>query len=156
MQLRYNFRLHPTQGQERSLACAFGCARVVYNDALAARKNAYEAGRHITDAELSRALTAAKKTPERAWLTDVSSVVLQQALADLNVAYRSFFDSVKGNVKVRESQHRGSGHAGTIGSRFGSPAMLDSQSQPVANYDCLRLVMSGWCGHDSYRRSLRR
>ncbi|MEV2222292.1 transposase [Nocardia vinacea] len=86
----------PTQGQERSLACAFGCARVVYNDALAARKNAYEAGRHITDAELSRALTAAKKTPERAWLTDVSSVVLQQALADLNMAYRSFFDSVKG------------------------------------------------------------
>ena len=34
--------------------------------------------------------------PERAWLRDVSSVVLQQALADLNAAYRNFFDSVTG------------------------------------------------------------
>jgi putative transposase len=41
-------------------------------------------------------LTAAKATPERAWLGEVSSVVLQQALADLTAAYRNFFASVAG------------------------------------------------------------
>jgi putative transposase len=70
---------------------------VVFNDALAARKAAYEAGEpYITDAALSVRLTASKKTPERAWLTEVSAAVLQQALADLNAAYRNYFDSVSG------------------------------------------------------------
>ena len=100
MLLRYSYRLDPTPSQREALARAFGCARVVFNDALAARQTAREAGeRHIPDAELSRRLTEAKKTPERAWLAEVSSVVLQQALADLNAAYRNFFDSVTGKRK---------------------------------------------------------
>ena len=95
MQLRYNFRLYPTPGQAQALAKAFGCARVVFNDALAARRAAHEAGLPwIPDAELQRrVITEAKKTPERAWLAEVSSVVLQQAVADLNTAYRNFFAS---------------------------------------------------------------
>ena len=53
MQLRYSYRLYPTLGQRIALARAFGCARVVFND----------------------------------------------ALADLNAAYRNFFDSVTGKRK---------------------------------------------------------
>ncbi|MGX1808275.1 RNA-guided endonuclease InsQ/TnpB family protein [Nocardia sp. NPDC055321] len=97
MRLRYNFRLYPTPGQQVSLAKAFGCARVVFNDGLAARRTAFEAGLpYIPDSELSKRLTEVKKTPEREWLTEVSSVVLQQVLADLNTAYRNFFQSVTG------------------------------------------------------------
>ncbi|WP_446225752.1 RNA-guided endonuclease InsQ/TnpB family protein [Nocardia sp. IBHARD005] len=97
MLLRYNFRVYPTPGQRVALARAFGCARVVYNDGLWVRQQAREAGLpYVTDAELSKALTEAKKTPERAWLGEVSSVVLQQALSDLNTAYRNFFQSVTG------------------------------------------------------------
>jgi putative transposase len=100
MLLRYSYRLYPTPGQRVALAKAFGCARVVYNDALAARQAAYEAGEpYISDAQSSVRLTAAKATPERVWLAEVSSVVLQQALADLNAAYRNFFDSVTGKRK---------------------------------------------------------
>jgi putative transposase len=100
VQLRYSYRLYPTPGQALALARAFGCARVVFNDALAARKAAYEAGvPYISDAALSARLTASKKTPERAWLAEVSSVVLQQALRDLNEAYRNFFDSASGKRK---------------------------------------------------------
>ncbi len=81
-------------------AKAFGCARVVFNDGLRARQQAREAGRpYLTDAELSARLTAAKKTPERQWLGEVSAVVLQQALADLNAAYRNLFASLKGERK---------------------------------------------------------
>jgi hypothetical protein len=44
-------------------------------------------------AELSVRLTAAKRTPERAFLGTVSAVPLQQSLADLKTAYRNFSDS---------------------------------------------------------------
>ncbi len=86
VRLRYNFRIYPTVGQQQSLARALGCARVVFNDALRARKEAHAAGQpYLSDGELSKVvITQAKKTVERAWLGEVSSVVLQQALADLN------------------------------------------------------------------------
>ena len=97
MQLRYNYRLYPTTGQQVALARAFGCARVVFNDGLCAREQAHRAGQpYLTDADLSRRLTLAKRSPERAWLSEVSSVVLQQALADLNTAYRNYFASMSG------------------------------------------------------------
>ncbi|MQS38618.1 helix-turn-helix domain-containing protein, partial [Streptomyces katsurahamanus] len=77
---------------------AFGCARVVYNDALRARETARSAGLPFPKTgDLSKLLiTEAKKTEARAWLGDVSAVVLQQSLRDLDTAYRNFFDGLKG------------------------------------------------------------
>ncbi|MGC4796260.1 RNA-guided endonuclease InsQ/TnpB family protein [Micromonospora saelicesensis] len=101
--LRYNFRVYPDAVQRIALARAFGCARVVFNDGLRLRQQAREAGEgYVSDAELSkRVITQAKDTPERAWLGEVSAVVLQQALADLNMAYRNFFASISGKHKGR-------------------------------------------------------
>ncbi|MFJ7170129.1 RNA-guided endonuclease InsQ/TnpB family protein [Streptomyces globosus] len=97
MQLRYSFRVYPSAGQRTALARAFGCARVVFNDALRVREEARAAGLpFVTSAELSKRLTAVKKTPERAWLGEVSAVILQQSLRDLDTAYRNFFDGLKG------------------------------------------------------------
>ncbi|GAB3220505.1 RNA-guided endonuclease TnpB family protein [Glycomyces halotolerans] len=98
MLLRYRYRIYPTRPQRQSLAQAFGCARVVYNDAVAARKHAHaEALPYPTTAVLSKTLiTEAKHTRERAWLGEVSAVVLQQALADADRARRNFFASLKG------------------------------------------------------------
>jgi IS605 OrfB family transposase len=97
MQIRYRYRIYPTAEQRRALTRAFGCARVVYNDGLRLRENAYRAGLpFINDAELSRqVITLAKRTPERAWLGEVSAVVLQQSLADLDRAYRNYFRAVR-------------------------------------------------------------
>jgi putative transposase len=104
MRLRYNYRLYPAPGQQQALARAFGCARVVFNDGLRIRQQAYQAGQpYVTDGELSARLTAAKATSERTWLNDVSAVVLQQAQADLNAAYRNFFASIKGGRKGPKS-----------------------------------------------------
>ena len=100
MQLRYNYRLYPAPAQRVALARAFGCVRVVFNDGLRLRQEAHAAGLpYVTDADLSARLTAAKAAPERVWLGEVSAVVLQQALADLNAAYRNFFASRKGERK---------------------------------------------------------
>jgi putative transposase len=101
MQLRYNFRLYPDPGHRIALARAFGCARVVFNDALTVRRLAFEDGLpFVSDGDLSKlVITAAKNTPERVWLGEVSAVVLQQALADCATAYRNFFASVTGRRK---------------------------------------------------------
>jgi putative transposase len=100
VQLRYNYRIYPTPGQQIALVRAFGCARAVFNDGLRAREQARQAGLpYLNNAELSRRLTLAKHRPERAWLNKVSSVVLQQALADLNIAYRNYFVSLTGERK---------------------------------------------------------
>ncbi|MFF4697359.1 RNA-guided endonuclease InsQ/TnpB family protein [Streptomyces chattanoogensis] len=101
MQLRYAFRIEPGPGQRLALNRAFGCARVVFNDCLRARRDAHAAGLPFPrSAELSkRFITEAKKTRERAWLGEVSAVVLQQALRDLDAAYTNFFASLKGTRK---------------------------------------------------------
>ncbi|MFE9335123.1 RNA-guided endonuclease InsQ/TnpB family protein, partial [Streptomyces sp. NPDC006925] len=98
MQLRYNFRVYPSAGQRVALARAFGCARVVFNDGLRARQEAHRAELpYIKDTDLQKqVITEAKRTPEREWLGEVSSVVLVQSLRDLHTAYRNFFSSVTG------------------------------------------------------------
>lgn len=101
MKLRYTFRVYPTPGQRQALARTFGCARTVYNDALRVRRDAYKAGQPFPKTgELSkRLITEAKRTPERAWLSNAPVGVMQQALRDLDQAYRNFFDSLSGKRK---------------------------------------------------------
>lgn len=101
MLLRYRYRIYPTAPQRAALSRLFGCCRVVYNDAVAARKSAFAEGKaYPTRAELSkRLLTEAKRTEAREWLSKVSSVPLQQALADADRAYKNFFSSLKGTRK---------------------------------------------------------
>lgn len=98
MQLRYSFRLYPEPGQRSALARAFGCARVVYNDVVRAREHAHANGLPYPNAAwLSKELiTEAKRRPERAWLAEVSAVVLQQSLRDAEAAYKNFFVSLTG------------------------------------------------------------
>ncbi len=98
---RYRYRAYPTGEQERALTRLFGCTRVVFNDAVKARRDAHlNNSPHPTTGELSKSLiTQAKMTSEREWLADVSSVALQQALQDADRAYRNFFSSIKGNRK---------------------------------------------------------
>ena len=100
VRLRYRYRLYPDAAEREALARSFGCARVVFNDGLRARQQALTEGLpYLSDTELSKRVTAAKATPQRAWLGEVSSVVLQQALADLNVAYRNYFASLSGKAQ---------------------------------------------------------
>jgi putative transposase len=96
MKARYQYRFYPTDQQRQSLAQLFGCVRVVWNDALAASK---ASEKYPGYNQLSGALTLVKKTEERQWLKDVSSVPLQQSLKNLDTAYKNFFDSCKGKRK---------------------------------------------------------
>jgi putative transposase len=101
MQLRYSFRIEPDRKQRDALAKVFGCARVVYNDAIAIRRKAYKEGLpYPSFGELCRTLiTDAKRTPERAWLGEVSVVPLHQAMRDMERAYQNYFTSKSGKRK---------------------------------------------------------
>jgi len=106
VQVRYRYRLYPSAGQQQALARAFGCARVVYNDCLRVRYEAYAAGEKISDAEVQRrVITLAKATPERAWLAEVASVALVQACQDARRAYKNWFDSLTGRRKGPKIRH---------------------------------------------------
>ncbi len=106
MQVRYRYRLYPAPGQRQALARTFGCARVVYNDCLRVRDEAYANREKISDAEVQRrVITLAKLTPERTWLANVASVALVQACQDARRAYKNWFDSLTGRRKGPKIRH---------------------------------------------------
>ena len=88
----YRFRFYPTPEQEVILAQTFGCARFAYNHMLRLRTDAwYNEQKRVGYHETSAALTLLKKQPEFAWLNEVSSVPVQQALRHLQTAFANFF-----------------------------------------------------------------
>jgi len=101
--MRYRYRIEPTLAQQTLLARVFGCCRVVFNDALQAREDAYRAGNKLSDSEIQRrVITQAKTTAERAWLCEVPSVALVQSVNDSRRVWRNFFDSTTGKRRGRK------------------------------------------------------
>ena len=94
---RYQYRIYPTDQQRKLLAQLFGCVRVCWNDALALCR--YD--KVVKTSALQKVfITLAKKTEARSWLSDVSSIPLQQSIADLGVAYKNFFARLKSGKKA--------------------------------------------------------
>ncbi|AEM82896.1 RNA-guided endonuclease InsQ/TnpB family protein [Streptomyces violaceusniger] len=88
----FKYRFYPTDEQAAELSRTFGCVRLVYNKALEERTRAwYGEQRRISYVQSSAALTEWKKTGELAFLAEVSSVPLQQALRHLQTAFGNFF-----------------------------------------------------------------
>ncbi|MDW8807806.1 RNA-guided endonuclease TnpB family protein [Streptomyces scabiei] len=87
----FKYRFCPTDVQAAELSRTFGCVRKVYNLALAARTEAWTRQERVNYNQTSAMLTAWKKTGELAYLNDVSSVPLQQALRHLQTAFTNFF-----------------------------------------------------------------
>ncbi|MFG2254249.1 RNA-guided endonuclease InsQ/TnpB family protein [Streptomyces mirabilis] len=87
----FKYRFCPTDAQAAELSRTFGCVRKVYNMALAARTEAWARQERVNYNATSAMLTAWKKTEELAFLNEVSSVPLQQALRHLQGAFANFF-----------------------------------------------------------------
>lgn len=88
----YRYRFYPTAEQETILSQTFGCVRFVYNHFLRVRTDGfYEEGKRIGYNETAKLLTELKQQPDTAFLQDVSNVVLQQALRNLDTSFKNFF-----------------------------------------------------------------
>ena len=108
MILRYRYRCYPELEQKTLLAKAFGCAHVVWNDALALNRQLYQDKSKPFDsgALMQRCITEAKRTEERSWLGEVSASMLQQSVRDLSQAFRNWWQG-KGRVRAPNFKKRG-------------------------------------------------
>jgi putative transposase len=89
----YKYRFYPSPGQAAELAQTFGCVRKVYNLALAARTQAWhQRQERVSYVQSSAMLTEWKRADDLAYLNEVSSVPLQQALRHLQGAFVAFWD----------------------------------------------------------------
>ena len=89
----YRYRFYPTPAQAQELARTFGCARKVWNLALDARTTAwYQRQQRVGYVQTSALLTEWKRSEDLAFLNEVSSVPLQQALRHLQGAFAAFWD----------------------------------------------------------------
>lgn len=106
-QRAYRYRCYPTSAQATLLARTFGCVRYVYNWAFKLRTDAYqERETSLSYQDTSAALTTLKQQPETAWLVEVSSVPLQQALRHLDTAFRNFFAKQARYPRFRKKRGR--------------------------------------------------
>jgi putative transposase len=98
---RYSYEITPGLAARQSLARTFGSARVVFNDFVAQNRAHYAAGEKYTSyyGAATTLITVAKTTPERSWLSEVSTDALQQSLRDAHQGYQNFFNSVAGKRK---------------------------------------------------------
>ncbi len=101
MKRAFKYRFYPTDAQAVELSRTFGCVRKVYNLALAARTEAWGRQERVSYGQTSAMLTVWKKTEEFAYLNDVSSVPLQQALRHLQVAFSNFFGKRAGYPRFK-------------------------------------------------------
>ena len=106
-QKKFKYRFYPTSEQETLLRRTMGCARLVYNRALAARNEAwYERKERVGYSETSTMLTSWKKQEDLQFLNEVSSVPLQQGLRHLQTAFTNFF-AVRAKYPNFKKKHHG-------------------------------------------------
>ena len=144
MKARYNYRIYPEQSQYVPIAKAMGCSRVVYNDAWWLYKNAERNNTCRPTKISSLVITQAKKTEERKWLSEVSSVVLQQSLRDLETAWSNYFNSKSGKRKGKEvGKPKPKKKHGRQAIRFANNAFsVHSQSVYLAKIGHVKVVFS--------------
>ncbi len=93
----FKYRFYPSPAQATFLGRSFGAKRWVWNKSLGIRTAAYAFdGTRLCGEDMINMLPAWRKEPDLAWLGEVSSVVLQQALRDQDTAFKNFFASCAG------------------------------------------------------------
>jgi len=98
----YRYELKPNQEQLILLKKHAGCARFAWNWGLAERIRLWEEERKSTNAiELHKKLNALKKT-EFPWMYEVSKCAPQEALRDLDRAFKNFFKGRAGFPKFKK------------------------------------------------------
>lgn len=107
----YRCRAYPDQAQQQVLARTFGCVPVVWNRTLARRRARWQRDRKNTSyAQTDAALTVMKKDTDLAFLSQVSSVPLQQTLRHQQNAFTAFFDKRARYPRFKSRRGRQAAH----------------------------------------------
>jgi putative transposase len=105
----FKFRLRPDREQEESMRRFAGCCRFVWNKALALKKEAWQdEKKSLSYCALAGLLKEWKGDPSTSFLKDAHSQILQQALKDLDRAYKNFFQGRAGYPRFHKKGVRDS------------------------------------------------
>lgn len=95
-------RLYPNKEQREMIANHFGCCRFVYNEALSYKKIIYNKDKtKVSKYDLFKRLTLLKQQEDKLWLNSIKVEVLQNSIANLDVAFIKFFKG-KGYPKFKK------------------------------------------------------
>ena len=133
VQKAFKYRFFPTDEQAAQLGRTFGCARFVYNQALEYRSLAWlREKKSIGYHDTALKLTQWKQEPQKAFLSEVSSVVLQQSLRNLDTAFTNFFEKRAQYPKFKSRRHRQSARYAANAFTFrDGRIVLAKQSEPL-------------------------
>lgn len=134
MRSAYKCRAYPTPEQVAMLSRTFGCVRVVWNRTLAWRNARYSREGQPTGFSAANAyLTAMKRDPQLAFLVEVSSVPLQQALRQQGTAFANFFAGRARYPRFKSRNTRKSAEFTRSGFRYrGGKLYLAKMDAPLA------------------------
>ena len=96
------FRIYPNREQRNLIDRTLGCSRLIYNKGLAMREDAFKSGEKCGYKQTSAMLTALKQDVNYAFLKEVDSIALQQALRNLDTGYTNFFEHRAAHPKFKK------------------------------------------------------
>jgi putative transposase len=96
----YRYELKPNIGQKILLAKHAGAARFAYNWGLALRIELYEKAKKSTNAIEQHKLLNHLKGTDFPWMYEVSKCAPQEALRDLDKAFKNFFRGIKNSQHI--------------------------------------------------------
>ena len=108
MQRGTRLRIEPTEEQKKKIDDTIEACRKVYNMGLTMREEAHKNGKSIGYEQTAKALTKMKNLPEYAYMKELDSVALQQALRDLNQGYKNYFAGRAEVPKYKKAKPGGS------------------------------------------------
>lgn len=102
----YKFRIYPNKTQKKQIEKIFGCTRFVYNFFLAKSEEDYKQGNKFSSTyDNQKILTSMKKDPKFEFLKQSDSQALNQAIANLGLAYSRFFKKLADRPKFKKKSH---------------------------------------------------
>ncbi|MEL4204898.1 transposase [Plesiomonas shigelloides] len=134
----FKYQLRPNGQQERDMRRFAGACRFVFNKSPALQNKSHEAGnKFLSYVKMAAWLVEWKKAPETQWLKESPSQPLQQALKDLERAYKNFFQKRASFPRFKKR-----GHSDSF--RYPQGVKLDQANNRIS------LPKLGWI---SYRNS---
>ena len=110
MRTAYKVRAYPDAEQAALLRRTFGCVRLVWNRTLADRQRRYTTQQRSTSYRETDAALTSWKSGELSFLSEVSSVPLQQALRHQHNAFQAFFAGRGRYPRFKSRRGRQSAH----------------------------------------------
>ena len=99
---RYKYRIYPNKEQKVLIEKHFGCARFVYNYALAKQKESIEQNNvMLSQRVIQDEVVKLKKNPDYAWLNEVNSQSILASLYNAQSSVSNFRTGKSGSKSVR-------------------------------------------------------